>query len=85
MSNETQFISEYPVGDKAFKIDALLVLSELTLAGATDNPTSEQLIKAVRAAVRPVSDAEAMTNAEAHALALRVMMSLKQLGNAGAP
>lgn len=85
MSNETQFISEYPVGDKAFKIDALLVLSELTLAGATDNPTSEQLIKAVRAAVRPVSEAEAMTNAEAHALALRVMMSLKQLGNAGAP
>jgi hypothetical protein len=85
MSNETQFISEYPVGDKAFKIDALLVLSELTLAGATDNPTSEQLIKAVKAAVRPVSDAEAMTNAEAHALALRVMMSLKQLGNAGAP
>lgn len=85
MSNETQFISEYPVGDKAFKIDALLVLSELTLAGATDNPTSEQLIKAVRAAVRPVSEAESMTNAEAHALALRVMMSLKQLGNAGAP
>jgi len=85
MSNETQFISEYPVGDKAFKIDALLVLSELTLAGATDNPTSEQLIKAVRSAVRPVSEAEAMTNAEAHALALRVMMSLKQLGNAGAP
>jgi hypothetical protein len=85
MSNETQFISEYPVGDKAFKIDALLVLSELTLAGATDNPTSEQLINAVKAAVRPVSDAEAMTNAEAHALALRVMMSLKQLGNAGAP
>ena len=85
MSNETQFISEYPVGDKAFKIDALLVLSELTLAGATDNPTSEQLIKAVKAAVRPVSDAEAITNAEAHALALRVMMSLKQLGNAGAP
>ena len=85
MSNETQFISEYPVGDKAFKIDALLVLSELTLAGATDNPTSEQLINAVRAAVRPVSEAEAMTNAEAHALALRVMMSLKQLGNAGAP
>jgi hypothetical protein len=85
MSNETQFISEYPVGDKAFKIDALLVLSELTLAGATDNPTSEQLIKAVKAAVRPVSEAEAMTNAEAHALALRVMMSLKQLGNAGAP
>lgn len=85
MSNEIQFISEYPVGDKAFKIDALLVLSELTLAGATDNPTSEQLIKAVRAAVRPVSEAEAMTNAEAHALALRVMMSLKQLGNAGAP
>jgi|GEM_PF-5075039 hypothetical protein len=85
MSNETQFISEYPVGDKAFKIDALLVLSELTLAGATDNPTSDQLIKAVKAAVRPVSDAEAMTNAEAHALALRVMMSLKQLGNAGAP
>lgn len=85
MSKETQFISEYPVGDKAFKIDALLVLSELTLAGATDNPTSEQLIKAVKAAVRPVSDAEAITNAEAHALALRVMMSLKQLGNAGAP
>jgi hypothetical protein len=85
MSNETQFISEYPVGDKAFKIDALLVLSELTLAGATDNPTSDQLINAVKAAVRPVSDAEAMTNAEAHALALRVMMSLKQLGNAGAP
>ena len=82
---ENQFIQEYPVGDKAFKIDALLVLSELTLAGATDNPTSEQLIKAVKAAVRPVSDAEAMTNAEAHALALRVMMSLKQLGNAGAP
>jgi hypothetical protein len=85
MSNETQFISEYPVGDKAFKIDALLVLSELTLAGATDNPTSEQLIKAVKAAVRPVSDADLITNAEAHALALRVMMSLKQLGNAGAP
>jgi len=85
MNNETQFISEYPVGDKAFKIDALLVLSELTLAGATDNPTSEQLIKAVKAAVRPVSDADLITNAEAHALALRVMMSLKQLGNAGAP
>lgn len=85
MSNENQFISEYPVGDKAFKIDALLVLSELTLAGATDNPTSEQLIKAVKAAVRPVAEADAMTNAEAHALALRVMMSLKQLGNAGAP
>lgn len=85
MSQETQFISEYPVGDKTFKIDALLVLSELTLAGATDNPTSEQLIAAVKAAVRPASEAEAMTNAEAHALALRVMMSLKQLGNAGAP
>jgi hypothetical protein len=82
---ENQFIQEYPVGDKAFKIDALLVLSELTLAGATDNPTSDQLINAVKAAVRPVCDSEAMTNAEAHALALRVMMSLKQLGNAGAP
>ncbi len=82
---ENQFIQEYPVGDKAFKIDALLVLSELTLAGATDNPTSDQLIKAVKAAVRPVCDVESMTNSEAHALALRVMMSLKQLGNAGAP
>ena len=82
---ENQFIQEYPVGDKVVKIDALLVLSELTMMGAEENPTRENLIQATRNAIRPQSEAESLSPTETLALALRVTMSLKSLGNAGAP
>jgi len=85
MEADTNFIREYGVADKTFRVDALLVLSELTLSGADAEPTKEQLVTALRKAIRPASDGEALTDAEALALALRVTMSLKQLGNAGAP
>lgn len=82
---DTAFIHEFTVGDKAFRVDALLMLSELTLAGADTEPNKEQLMAAVRSSIRPVEIAATLSNAEALALALRVTMSLKQLGNAGAP
>lgn len=82
---ENNFIREYEVADKSYKIDALLVLSELTLSGAEQEPSKEQLIAAVRAAIRPAEAAASLSDSEALALALRVTMSLKQLGNAGAP
>jgi hypothetical protein len=85
MDADTNFIREYGVSDKTFKVDALLVLSELTLAGADAEPNTQQMMSAIRKAIRPASEAEALTDAEALALALRVTMSLKQLGNAGAP
>jgi hypothetical protein len=85
MQADTAFIHEFAVGDKTFRLDALLVLSELTLAGADQEPTKEQLMAAVRSSVRPPEMGAALTNAEALALALRVTMSLKSLGNAGAP
>jgi hypothetical protein len=85
MTLDTTFIHEFTVGDKAFRIDALLVLSELTLAGADQDPTKEQLMAAVRSSIRPAEMAATLSDAEALALALRVTMSLKSLGNAGAP
>lgn len=85
MTADTTFIHEFSVGDKTFRLDALLVLSELTLAGAEQEPTKEQLMASVRASVRPQEMAASLTDAEALALALRVTMSLKHLGNAGAP
>jgi hypothetical protein len=85
MTSDTTFIHEFTVGDKAFRIDALLVLSELTLAGADQDPTKEQLMAAVRSSIRPTEMAATLSDAEALALALRVTMSLKSLGNAGAP
>jgi hypothetical protein len=85
MTSDTTFIHEFTVGDKAFRIDALLVLSELTLAGADQDPTKEQLMAAVRSSIRPAEMAATLSDAEALALALRVTMSLKSLGNAGAP
>ena len=85
MTADTTFIHELSVGDKTFRLDALLVLSELTLAGAEQEPTKEQLMASVRASVRPQEMAASLTDAEALALALRVTMSLKHLGNAGAP
>jgi hypothetical protein len=85
METDTTFIREFPVADKTYRIDALLVLSELTLAGADQDPTKEQMVAAVRRAIRPVEAAETLSESEAFALSLRVMMSLKSLGNAGAP
>lgn len=85
MTSDTTFIHEFTVGDKTFRIDALLVLSELTLAGADQDPTKEQLMAAVRSSIRPAEMAATLSDAEALALALRVTMSLKSLGNAGAP
>lgn len=85
MNDPNSFIREYPVGDKSVRVDALLVLSELTLSGATENPSPDQLIEAVRSAIRPTEVASSLSKAEAHALSLRIMMSLKTLGNAGAP
>ena len=85
MTADTTFIHEFSVGDKTFRLDALLVLSELTLAGADKEPTKEQLMAAVRSSVRPAEMAAGLSDAEALALALRVTMSLKHLGNAGAP
>lgn len=85
MTADATFIHEFSVGDKTFRLDALLVLSELTLAGAEQEPTKEQLMASVRASVRPQEMSASLTDAEALALALRVTMSLKHLGNAGAP
>jgi hypothetical protein len=85
MTSDTTFIHEFSVGDKTFRLDALLVLSELTLSGADKEPSKEQLMAAVRSSVRPVEVASTLSDAEALALALRVTMSLKNLGNAGAP
>ena len=85
MTADTTFIHEFSVGHKTFRLDALLVLSELTLAGAEQEPTKEQLMSAVRASIRPQEMAAGLSDAEALALALRVTMSLKHLGNAGAP
>ncbi len=85
MNADTAFIHEFAVGDKTFRLDALLVLSELTLAGAEQEPTKEQLMAAVRSSVRPQEMGAALSDAEALALSLRVTMSLKSLGNAGAP
>lgn len=85
MTADTTFIHEFSVGDKTFRLDALLVLSELTLAGAEQEPTKEQLMSAVRASIRPQEMAAGLSDSEALALALRVTMSLKHLGNAGAP
>lgn len=82
---DTSFIQSFQVGDKTFQIDSLLVLSELTMMGADANPTKEHLIAATRASIRPVADAATLTESETLALALRVTMSLKSLGNAGAP
>lgn len=81
----SDFIGEYCVGDKTLRLDALLVLSALTIHGNVDNPSPEVLIKAVRRAVRPIEEAETLTDEEAYALSLRITMSLKSLGNAGAP
>jgi hypothetical protein len=55
------------------------------MMGAEENPTRENLIQATRNAIRPQSEAEALSPTETLALALRVTMSLKSLGNAGAP
>jgi uncharacterized protein related to proFAR isomerase len=82
---DSTFIHEFVVGDKTFRIDALLVLSELTLVGADQEPTKEQLMAAVRSSIRPPEMAGGLTDAEALALALRVTFSLKSLGNVGAP
>ena len=79
------FIMDYQVGDKTYRLDALLVLAELALTGSQENPSQEQLIAAIKSAIRPVEQAGTLTDAEAFALSLRVTMSLKSLGNVGAP
>jgi len=79
------FIMDYEVGDKTYRLDALLVLAELALTGSQENPSQEQLIAAIKSAIRPVEKAGTLTDAEAFALSLRVTMSLKSLGNVGAP
>lgn len=87
MTNKSNndFIMDYEVGDKTYRLDALLVLAELALTGSQENPSQEQLIAAIKSAIRPVEQARTLTDAEAFALSLRVTMSLKSLGNVGAP
>lgn len=81
MTKNTEFIFDYEVGDKTFRLDALLILAELAINNNHENPTTEHMIAAVKNAVRPIEQARTLTDTEAYALSLRVTMSLKAMGN----
>lgn len=83
--SDTSFIHTYQVGDKSILLDALLVFAELAMSEAGENPTKEQMIQAVKSAIRPQSLKDTLTNAEAFALSVRVSIHLRALGKDTAP
>jgi hypothetical protein len=84
-NSNNDFIQEYAVGDKNFKVDSLLLLSLLTLSGAIEDPTPAAMIDSMRKAIRPIEDAANLLDEEAYALSLRIMMNMRALGKIGAP
>lgn len=84
-TKEDQFIKVFQVGDKEYKIDALLVFADMAMSSEAEGPTNEQIILSIKRALRPQSLAETLTDQEAFALSLRVSLSLKNLGKDIAP
>lgn len=85
MPADETFLAEYRVADKTYAVDAMLVLSHLIVSGHQENPTTEQVIAAVRGSVYPQSDVESLNDAGAYMIGLRSLHKCVPLGKSGAP
>lgn len=80
------FIQTYRVGQKILRVDAFMALSALQLnPNGFEKINNADLMLAVKNATVPPSDADALTDIELLALAQRVTLHLRSLGNVSAP